>query len=120
MPASLRPSLAILLGTFQGQNFLARQLDTLAAQTYTDWALWVSDDRSSDGTLDILEAYRARWGNDKLVIRSGPAQGFRANFLALACNADIQADYYAFCDQDDLWDPDKLATALAWLTKVPA
>ena len=124
VPAQSHPRVAILMGTFQGGRFLARQLDSIKAQTYSDWALWVSDDRSSDGTAGIIESYRAKWGTDRLSIRPGPAQGFRANFLSLACDPAIQADYFAFCDQDDLWDADKLAIAIGWLesisNKVPA
>ncbi len=107
------------MGTFQGEHFLALQLDSIKAQTYSDWALWASDDRSSDGTVGILESYRARWGTDRLYIKSGPAQGFRANFLSLACDPAIDADYFAFSDQDDLWDPDKLSIAIGWLESVP-
>lgn len=117
--ARAQPRLAILLCTYQGARFLPQQLDSITAQTYAGWKLWASDDGSTDGTVGILEAYRARWGGDRLSIRKGPAQGFRANFLALACDAFIEADYYAYCDQDDLWDADKLAVALQWLAAVP-
>jgi glycosyltransferase involved in cell wall biosynthesis len=119
MIATTRPHIAILLGTFQGEQFLAQQLDSIEAQSHADWTLWVSDDGSSDGTLSILKSYQAKWGADRLSIRAGPAQGFRANFLALACERAIEADYFSFCDQDDLWDPDKLAVATAWLESVP-
>jgi glycosyltransferase involved in cell wall biosynthesis len=108
------------MGTFQGERFLAQQLESIKAQTYSDWALWISDDRSSDGTPGILESYQAKCGKDRLSIQSGPAQGFRANFLSLACDPAIQADYFAFADQDDLWDPDKLAIAIRWLEAIPA
>lgn len=115
-----RSGVAILLGTLQGERFLAQQLDTIMAQTYTDWVMWVSDDGSTDGTVGILEAYRAKWGTDRLHIKSGPARGFRANFLSLACDPTIQADYFAFCDQDDVWDADKLAVAVRWLQSIRA
>lgn len=113
------PRVAILMGTFQGARFLPSQLDSIETQTCSDWALWVSDDRSSDGTAAILETYRAKWDADRLHIRCGPAQGFRANFLSLACDPAIHADYFAFADQDDLWDADKLAVAVRWLESVP-
>jgi len=45
-------------------------------------------------------------------IRKGPQNGFCQNFLSLACDSDIKADYYAFCDQDDVWLPEKLTVAL--------
>jgi glycosyltransferase involved in cell wall biosynthesis len=117
--AQSQPLIAILMGTFQGEQFLARQLDSIKAQTYSDWILCVSDDNSSDSTLGILDTYRARWGADRLSIKPGPVQGFRANFLSLACDRTIKADYFAFADQDDLWDADKLAVAVRWLESIP-
>ena len=113
------PGVAILLGTCQGERFLAGQLDSIAAQTHAHWRVWASDDHSTDGTLGILDDYRQRWGDDKLAVRHGPGKGFCANFLSLACDPSIQADYYAFADHDDLWDDDKLAVALDWLTGIP-
>lgn len=107
------PTVAILLATFNGARYLAAQLDSLQKQTVTNWRLYVSDDGSTDGTLEILKRYEAAWGSDKLQYRSGPQQGFAQNFLSLACDPNIHADYYAFCDQDDVWLPDKLNVAIA-------
>ena len=63
---------------------------------------------------------QATWAPGKLTVHSGPAEGFAANFLSLICNADIQADYYAFADQDDVWEPNKLERAVMWLSTVPS
>jgi hypothetical protein len=52
-------------------------------------------------------------------LRNGPRRGFVANFLSLVCDRSINADYYAYSDQDDIWEPEKLAHAIAWLEKVP-
>ena len=106
---------AVLMGAFNGRRFLAEQLDSIAAQAHPDWELWVSDDGSKDDTLAILEAYRAKWGSDRLSFFLGPAQGLATNFLSLACKAGIQAAYYAYADQDDIWEPDKLSRAVNWL-----
>jgi len=111
--------LAILLGSCQGERFLARQLASIKAQSFEDWKLVVSDDGSTDGTLAILDACRQQWRPGALVIKAGPSRGFRANFLALACDESIEADYFAFCDQDDVWDAIKLAVAMRWIEKVP-
>ncbi|MEI2677140.1 MAG: glycosyltransferase family 2 protein [Burkholderiaceae bacterium] len=116
----LAPVVAVLLCSYQGERHLAEQLDSIAAQTHRGWTLWVSDDRSTDGTLAILEQYRSRWGSDRLSILTGPARGFAANFRSLTCHAEIDADGYAWCDQDDVWEPEKLERALAWLQSVPA
>jgi glycosyltransferase involved in cell wall biosynthesis len=109
------PTVAILMGTYNGQQFLSEQLDSLECQTYKNWCLIASDDGSSDKTLDILKDYQARWPAGKLTIRSGPKKGFSYNFLSLACDPDIDATYYAFCDQDDVWLPDKLQVAVRYL-----
>jgi hypothetical protein len=96
------------------------QLESVAAQTHADWRIWVSDDHSTDGTLDVLQHYRFRqWGEERLSWVRGPGRGFVANFLTLACIPKSESAYYAFCDQDDLWDPDKLEVALAWVTSRP-
>ncbi len=111
---------AILLGTFDGQRHLAEQLDSFADQTHTNWAVWASDDGSTDDTLAILAHFQVQWAQGRLSILRGPRKGFAANFLALTCHAGIQADCYAYSDQDDIWEPDKLARAVAWLQTVPA
>lgn len=119
--SSIHPAkVAILQCTMHGQHFLAEQLDSIAAQTYPHWKTCVSDDGSADDTLSILDQYRAKWGDDRILVRSGPAEGFAANFLSLTCRADIQAAYYAYADQDDIWEADKLSRAIAWLESVPA
>ena len=113
------PEVAILLCTYHGQHYLAEQLDSFAAQSYPNWKVWASDDGSHDDTHAILEAYRTRWGGERLSIQFGPAQGFAANFLSLTFKTSIQADYYAYSDQDDIWDTDKLRRAVDWLQTNP-
>jgi glycosyltransferase involved in cell wall biosynthesis len=112
-------SVAILMCTYRGQSFLTEQLDSIRAQTYPHWKVWVSDDGSDDATINILERYQEKWGKDKLAIISGPQNGFSANFLSLACNPAIKSDFYSFSDQDDFWEPDKLSRAIAWINTVP-
>lgn len=111
---------AVLACTYQGEAHLAEQLDSIASQTHTAWQVWVSDDGSTDGTPDILERYRAQWGGEQLSLVRGPSGGFAANFRSLTCRSDIDADAYAWSDQDDIWEPEKLARALDWLQSVPA
>lgn len=112
--------MTILMGSYNGGPFIGEQLDTIERQTYRNWYLTVSDDGSSDRTLDVLRAYQHRWGVNQLRVRQGPGRGFCRNFLSLACNPGTQSDYYAFSDQDDLWEPEKLARALAWLDTLPS
>ena len=98
--------------TYNGERFLEAQLDSLCAQSFTQWTLYVSDDGSTDATLNIIHRYQSKMGRDKIQCRVGPQKGFAQNFLSLACDPSIKAEYYAFCDQDDVWLPEKLSVAI--------
>ena len=111
---------AILLATYQGENYIKEQLDSIRDQTERHWKIWVSDDGSSDKTCQIASDYRLLLLPSYLSIHQGPKIGFSANFLSLTCNANIKADYYAYADQDDIWEKDKIARALQWLESIPA
>ncbi|MBK7264433.1 MAG: glycosyltransferase family 2 protein [Rubrivivax sp.] len=113
------PTVAVLMCTMQGQHFLAEQLNSIATQSHPRWAIWASDDGSDDHTHAILEYYQSHWGEDRISIHAGPAVGSTANFLSLTCRADIDADYFAYADQDDIWESDKLERAVNWLKTVP-
>jgi glycosyltransferase involved in cell wall biosynthesis len=113
------PKVAVLLCTMQGEPHLAEQLDSIIGQSHPYWTIWASDDGSSDDTLGILSKYQKSLGAERLNIAKGPSQGYVKNFLSLACNPNISADFYAYSDQDDVWMPDKFKRALAWLNTVP-
>ncbi len=109
--------IAILLATYNSTQFLAEQLDSLEKQTYSNWFLYALDDGSSDDTLEILMAYQEKWGKSKLIIFSQPNKGCTYSFLSLVCNGDIKADYYAYCDHDDVWEETKLERAISILER---
>lgn len=113
------PKVAILMGTCNGGRFLRDQLESIQRQTHPNWIVIASDDGSVDSTKTVLFEFLAMWGPEKISVQCGPRKGFARNFLELACAKDIHADYYAYCDQDDVWDSDKLTRALAWLESVP-
>lgn len=108
---------AILMCTKNGAPFLADQLKSIAQQTHADWALFASDDGSDDETREILERFASNQ-RQNTVVRGGPGKGTCANFLSLAADPTIDADYFAFSDQDDIWHPEKLERALNWLATV--
>jgi glycosyltransferase involved in cell wall biosynthesis len=107
-------TVCILMGTYNGQAFLAEQLLSIENQSHKDWRLVISDDGSTDDTLAIAKTFQEKLGKDRIEIRLGPKQGFCKNFLNLACDSTIKADFYAFADQDDIWMVDKLSIALAY------
>lgn len=106
--------ICILMSTYNGEQFLAEQLQSIEDQTHKNWSLVISDDGSSDNTLTIAKQFQTKWGGDRLEIRSGPQQGFCLNFLSMACDHTIKADLYAFSDQDDVWMRDKLERAIGY------
>jgi len=105
---------AILMCTKNGAGFLGEQLKSIADQTHENWILVVSDDGSTDKTKEILERF-ADTQQQEIVLTNGPGRGACANFLSLATDPGIDADYFAFSDQDDIWHQDKLRRALTWL-----
>ena len=110
---------AILMCTKDGAAFIDDQLKSIVDQTHENWILIVSDDGSNDETVAKLERF-AEAHQQKTIIRNGPGRGVCANFLSLANDPTIDADYFAFSDQDDIWNQEKLRRALVWLASVPA
>lgn len=98
----------ILLSTYNGERYLAEQLDSILAQTYTDWRLYVRDDGSNDSTIDILRRYANAHPKQIQLSLENNNLGACASFERLLAQHG-GADYYAFCDQDDIWMPDKLS-----------
>ncbi|TCK99872.1 glycosyltransferase involved in cell wall biosynthesis [Shimia isoporae] len=108
-----RPHIGILLATYNGADCLQEQLDSLDAQSHTDWQLLVSDDGSTDETLNILDNFGA---SHPVTIFKGRGNGAAANFMSLLARAEDNlpaGSWIAFCDQDDVWLSDKLARSVA-------
>lgn len=103
-------SIDILLATCQGANYLKPLLDSLFAQTEQGFRILARDDASKDGTLQILQDY-AHANPERVHIYAGDERvGAAQNFSRLL--AASQAEYAMFCDQDDVWDRDKIARSL--------
>ena len=95
-------SVVILLATYNGQDYLEDQLKSFEAQTHPNWTLFSSDDGSSDETLSILKKYQSKWTNTHDMLLLGPQKGFAANFLSLVYKPEINSEFYAYADQDDI------------------
>lgn len=107
------------MGTFQGEKHLLEQLESIRSQTHSHWKLFVSDDGSTDNTLPILLDFQASLCPGQMEIVAGPRRGFAANFMSLLLNPSIEGGYFAFCDQDDVWNKEKLAVAVSYLQSLP-
>ena len=108
-------TIAVLMSTYNGEKYIREQIDSILAQEGCSITLLVRDDGSTDSTVSILETYKAEGKLDWYTGRNlGPAK----SFLDLLMHSGT-ADYYAFSDQDDIWDPDKLAIAADCLQDIP-
>lgn len=108
---------AILLCTRNSEAFLHEQMESYFSQEHADWELWVSDDGSTDRTLDIVREYMGRGKPIRVV--DGPKLGATANFLSLTKQYEGDAEFFAWSDSDDVWLPDKLSRALRSAADMP-
>jgi len=114
------PDVAILLSTYNGAPFLPEQLGSLAAQEgLGGTALLWRDDGSTDNTREILRGFKLPGGMVREAAELPGRLGAARSFLALLAAAP-EAPFYAFCDQDDVWLPGKLARAMEHLASLPA
>lgn len=103
-------TLSILLATYNGELYLREQLDSLFSQTFINWNLCIMDDGSTDSTLEIVSDYMTRFTNIYLFKDETKKQGAKETFFYLLNK--VNSDYYMFCDQDDIWLPDKIEKTL--------
>lgn len=109
----MRTTVQVLLSTYNGMEYLSEQLQSIEDQRYQPIDVLIRDDGSSDGTLAYLNDYAA--GRDNVEVVSGENIGVVKSFLVLLDRAG-EHDAYAFCDQDDVWLPNKIERAAARLT----
>lgn len=104
------PILSVVMTTYNGENYLKEQLDSIFSQTFEDFQLILSDDCSTDKTLDIIKHYQKKHKNIVLSINEKPL-GSVANFEKGMQIANTQ--YIALSDQDDIWEKNKLQLQIA-------
>ncbi|MCX6130302.1 MAG: glycosyltransferase family 2 protein [Proteobacteria bacterium] len=97
----------VLLASYNGEKFLAEQLDSLLQQSLVPSLILIRDDGSTDSTAILLDAYQRRYPG-RIQVLNGPRLGFVGNFLELIALAPHDFDFYFFCDQDDVWLPSKI------------
>jgi glycosyltransferase involved in cell wall biosynthesis len=107
------PTVSVLLSTYNGTRWLPELIASIEAQTHTRWQVLVRDDGSSDATTDLIESWahaseRVRF--DAQRTHMGPSGSFMSLLNA------VDTPYFAFCDQDDVWHPDRLEVGLSRLS----
>lgn len=106
-------SIYILLATYNGEEYLKEQLDSLFKQTYKNWILWIHDDNSKDNTVSIIKDYKSKYPDKVKFLDDDISNGgAKENFTYLLKKIDNNYDYIMFCDQDDVWLNDKIEITL--------
>jgi glycosyltransferase involved in cell wall biosynthesis len=115
-PESL-PPISVALSAFNGQSFLDQQLETLAQQSVAPAELVVCDDCSSDDTPRILDAFSRVAPFPVRRVRNERNLGFNESFIRIA--DECQSGLVAFCDQDDVWMPQKIEICSRFFAQHP-
>lgn len=96
---------AVIMSTYNGEKYLRQQIDSILNQVGVEKELFIRDDGSKDKTVEIIKEYEKRYSN--VHVDLGKNIGFRQSFIQELLKTE-GFDYYAFSDQDDFWEPEKL------------
>lgn len=103
----------ILMSTYNGEKFVAEQIESIQQQTFADWKLLIRDDGSTDKTCEIADEFAKK--DQRIQLIKAENVGVIQSFYELVKTEE--ADFYFFADQDDYWLPEKLEIILAQAQK---
>lgn len=106
---------AILLATYNGCRYLETLLNSLFNQSFTEFNIFIHDDNSMDGTVSYVKEF-IKGKNNVFILEDNCNRGAKASFMWLL--EKVEADYYMFCDQDDLWLPNKIEQSVEKLKEL--
>lgn len=104
---------AIVMSTYNGEKYIEEQLNSILKQSYRNIHIFIRDDGSKDNTVSILEKYK----DNNITLIKGENCGFVKSFFSILKQVD-DYDYYAFCDQDDVWEENKIERTVNMLSKL--
>lgn len=106
------PRILVMMGTYNGEKYVAQQIESILNQQNVEVHLLISDDGSSDATCGICEGYASRCSN-VCFRKNKKNKGTAENFMDMLYEADpLKYSFFAFSDQDDYWLPEKLSAAV--------
>ncbi len=112
-----KPKVEILMATYNGSKYVAEQIDSILNQTYENYHLTISDDASTDNTVEIIDSYVSAYPSKITKVVSNIHFGnARDHFFWLMkkCNEN----YIMFSDQDDVWNKNKIEISMNELLKL--
>lgn len=110
-------NIAILLATYNGEAYISEQIESIINQDYDgDYCLYISDDGSTDDTKKIALKYKKKYPDTICIFDNKEKHGAKYNFISLL--GKVNANYYMFCDQDDVWKQNKIKESISLLKMI--
>jgi glycosyltransferase involved in cell wall biosynthesis len=107
------------MASYNGEKYIARQLDSLLSQTSNDFTLYINDDCSTDSTWEIIRTYERKYPGKIIASRNtGNSGSAKHNFISMMI--EKKDDYVLLCDQDDVWLPQKIEKTILELRQMEA
>ncbi|MDO4607823.1 MAG: glycosyltransferase family 2 protein [Clostridia bacterium] len=107
----------VLLAVYNGEKYLSEQIDSLLNQTADEIKIIIRDDGSTDSSANIIKKYVEKYPNKMQLVDGKPTGSASKNFAELLSACDDGFDYIMFCDQDDVWLPEKIENTLKAMKK---
>jgi glycosyltransferase involved in cell wall biosynthesis len=111
--------ISIITTTYKHQDFIAQTIDSILAQTFTDWELLIGDDSPDNATWDIIEKYTQKYPNKIRAWHHSPNKGIIDNMNSLLVQTSPESEYIAFLEGDDIYLPENLEKKLKIFEQYP-
>jgi len=106
----------VLLASYNGEKYIAEQIDSILNQDYQHFTLTVRDDGSTDRTLSIVTEFASRYPQKIRVLANNGEKGLGASLNFGRLLDAVDGSYFMFCDQDDVWFRDKISRSVEAIT----
>jgi len=107
----------ILLSTYQSEKYIEDQINSILNQTHSEWRLIIRDDGSSDSTVQILNKYKSNYPDKVFILNDNKDNIGTVKSYEYLLDS-VNSEYIMFCDHDDIWVPDKIATSIIKMTEM--
>ena len=111
-------TVAIVMATYNGEKYVVEQIDSILSSNYQDFELFIYDDGSSDSTISIIKSYELQNPSKVHLFQNEKNLGLVRNFLEALSKTTM--DYVMFCDQDDVWQGNKIGLTLKRMRNMEA
>ncbi|MCR5324807.1 MAG: glycosyltransferase family 2 protein [Lachnospiraceae bacterium] len=110
----------VILSAYNGKKYISEQIESILDSEYQDFRLFIFDDASTDDTVEIVNQYEKEYPEKVFLVKNTQNKGLCNNFISgIQFAARIApAEYYAFCDQDDVWLEKRLSVCLENINRI--